>query len=178
MLTLLRCFDSFAQTAITHALSSASFPSLSCPVLSYRNAPTLYCTVLYCTALHCTAASQDERFDSQAAHALLPRLLVTPFEQLLTMCTTGLSESNRDLMAGLMADACFERLEHFVSQVLCVCRSTALHCATIYSTAHRLLCPCVSQLLFSLPSTHPDHFPLRWCLKVRRVRTRPERHLH
>ena len=153
--------------------SCSFFRILSLPVLSHPIVTHPHCTVLYCTA-----ASQDERFDSQAAHALLPRLLVTPFEQLLTMCTTGLSEGNRDLMAGLMADACFERLEHFVSQVLCVCRSTALQCATIYSTAHRLLCPCVSQLLFSLPSTHPDLIPLRWCLEVRRVRTRPERHLH
>lgn len=116
MLTLLRCSDSFALTAITHAFAFVSFLSLSYRIVSHP----------HCTVLHCIAAWQDERFDSQAAHALLPRLLVTPFEQLLTMCTTGLSEGNRDLMAGLMADACFERLEHFVSQVLCICRSNAL----------------------------------------------------
>ena len=57
----------------------------------------------------------DDKFDAQPAVGLLPRILVTPFDMLLVMCTSGLSESNKDRMVGLMADACCERLEQYVT---------------------------------------------------------------
>ena len=57
----------------------------------------------------------DEKFDAQPAVGLLPKLLVTPFEMLLSMCTSGLSEANKELMVGLLADACCERFEHYVT---------------------------------------------------------------
>lgn len=47
---------------------------------------------------------------------LLPKLLVTPFETLVAMCTSGVSETNKDLIVMLLAEACSERLEHFISQ--------------------------------------------------------------
>jgi hypothetical protein len=59
----------------------------------------------------------DERFDAQPAVGLLPKLLVTPFEMLLGMSTSGLSEGNKDLMVGLLADACCERLEQYITTV-------------------------------------------------------------
>ena len=60
---------------------------------------------------------QDDKFDNQPAHGLLPKLLLTPFEQLLLMCTKGLSDANKDIMVGLLADAYCERVEHYISQV-------------------------------------------------------------
>jgi len=59
----------------------------------------------------------DDRFDMQPALGLLPRILIAPFEAIINICTTNLSESNKDLMIGLLADACCERLEHYISQV-------------------------------------------------------------
>jgi hypothetical protein len=67
VLTLLRCFDSFAQTAITHALSSASFPSLSYPIVTHP-----HCTALYCTALHCGFAGRAVRQPSSTRLAASP----------------------------------------------------------------------------------------------------------
>lgn len=69
----------------------------------------------------------DDRFDSQPALALLPKTLVTPFETLVGVCTTTLSESNKDMVVGMLADACCERLEHFISQVGSVC----VHCRRV-----------------------------------------------
>ena len=43
---------------------------------------------------------------------------MNPFELLVSICTNNLSESNKDLMVGLLADACCERLEHYISQVI------------------------------------------------------------
>ena len=57
----------------------------------------------------------DEKFDAQPAVGLLPKLLVTPFEMLLSMCTSGLTEANKELMVGLLADACCERFEQYVT---------------------------------------------------------------
>jgi len=58
----------------------------------------------------------DAQFDQQAAASLLPRSLAQPFEALLDMSTSALSDGNRDLFVGLLAEACCERLEHFVTQ--------------------------------------------------------------
>jgi hypothetical protein len=59
----------------------------------------------------------DEKFDAQPALVLLPRSIVAPVELLLAICTTGLSDTNKDIVVGYLADAICERLEHFVSQV-------------------------------------------------------------
>lgn len=64
----------------------------------------------------------DDRFDMQPALGLIPRILVAPFEAIINICTTNLTESNKDLMIGLLADACCERLEHYISQVREQCR--------------------------------------------------------
>ena len=58
----------------------------------------------------------DEKFDQQPAVSLLPRALVLPFEALLEMLTASMTDTNRDLLVGLLADACCERVEHFVTQ--------------------------------------------------------------
>ena len=76
-----------------------------------------FITYICLTLLHYLFFLKDDRFDNQPAHGLLPRLLVTPFEQLLLMCTKGLSDANRDIMVGLLADAYCERVEHYISQV-------------------------------------------------------------
>ena len=59
----------------------------------------------------------DEKFDNQNAVGLLPRTLLIPYEMLIIMCISGLSESNKDLMVNLLAEACCERLEHFITLV-------------------------------------------------------------
>jgi hypothetical protein len=48
---------------------------------------------------------------------MLPKLLVVPFEVLISLSTANLSESNRDLMVAMMVDAYCLRLEQFISQV-------------------------------------------------------------
>lgn len=59
----------------------------------------------------------DDRFDNQPALALLPKSIVTPFEIIASICTSSLSESNKDNIVAMLADICAERLEHFISQV-------------------------------------------------------------
>ena len=59
----------------------------------------------------------DSAFDSQPALNLLPRLLTLPLETIVNICTFNLSERNKDMIVGLLADACCERLEHFITQV-------------------------------------------------------------
>jgi hypothetical protein len=58
----------------------------------------------------------DDQFEAQPAVALLPRAVTAPFDTLIDACTWSLSETNKDRMVGLLADACCERLEHFVTQ--------------------------------------------------------------
>jgi hypothetical protein len=58
----------------------------------------------------------DDRFDAQPSLNLLPKALVVPFETIISICTSNMSETNKDLMVGLLADACCERVEHFLSQ--------------------------------------------------------------
>ena len=60
----------------------------------------------------------DSTFDNQPALNLLPKLLTLPFETLIGICTHNLSEKNKDMMVGLLADACCERIEHFITQVV------------------------------------------------------------
>ena len=59
----------------------------------------------------------DNAFDAQPALNLLPRILCLPFETLVNICTHSLSERNKDMVVGMLADACCERLEHFITQV-------------------------------------------------------------
>jgi hypothetical protein len=59
----------------------------------------------------------DATFDAQPALSLLPRILCLPFETLVNICTFNLSERNKDMIVGMLADACCERLEHFITQV-------------------------------------------------------------
>jgi hypothetical protein len=59
----------------------------------------------------------DDKFDAQPALSLLPRSVVAPFETIINICTSTLSESNKDMIVGVLADVCCERLEHFVTQV-------------------------------------------------------------
>ena len=59
----------------------------------------------------------DNTFDAQPALNLLPRILCLPFETVVNICTFNLSERNKDMIVGLLADACCERLEHFITQV-------------------------------------------------------------
>lgn len=86
--------------------------------------------------------SQDDKFDNQPAHGLLPKLLLTPFEQLLLMCTKGLSDANKDIMVGLLADAYCERVEHFISQVskpLISYHAISLNVMSCYVTSYRVI---------------------------------------
>ncbi len=57
------------------------------------------------------------RFDQQASLPYFPRVITEPFEIIISIVSTGLSEENRDIMIGLLADACSERLQHFINQV-------------------------------------------------------------
>jgi hypothetical protein len=61
----------------------------------------------------------DDKFDAQPALVLLPRAVVAPVELLIAICTTSLSDNNKDMIIGHLADAVCERLEHFVTQVRC-----------------------------------------------------------
>jgi hypothetical protein len=62
----------------------------------------------------------DERdplaFEAQSALTLLPKLLTLPVETMVRITTTGLSETNRDLLIGQLADATCEQIEQFVHQ--------------------------------------------------------------
>jgi hypothetical protein len=60
---------------------------------------------------------QDSLFDAQPALNLLPRILCLPFETLVNICTFNLGERSKDMIVGMLADACCERLEHFITQV-------------------------------------------------------------
>lgn len=55
-------------------------------------------------------------FEAQSALTLLPKLLTLPLETVVRLTTTGLSDANRDLVVGYLADACCEQLEQFVHQ--------------------------------------------------------------
>ena len=58
----------------------------------------------------------DDRFESQPAVALLPRMLIVPFEAIANISTSNLSDTNKDMIIGMLADAVCERVEHFISQ--------------------------------------------------------------
>lgn len=60
--------------------------------------------------------NHDDKFESQPAVALLPRMLIIPFEAIANISTSNLSDTNKDMIIGMLADAVCERLEHFISQ--------------------------------------------------------------
>jgi COG4 transport protein len=59
----------------------------------------------------------DEQFDMQPAVAMLPKSLVTPIETMVDICTTNMSEHNKDTIVGLLANTCCEKIEQFIYQV-------------------------------------------------------------
>lgn len=59
----------------------------------------------------------DDRFDEQLAISLLPKSLVLPFETLLNILVSGLSDTNRDSLIVLLSEACCLRLEDFIHHV-------------------------------------------------------------
>ena len=64
----------------------------------------------------------DDRFDTQASVALLPRILVVQFEMIVSVCTCHLSEASKDLVVGMLAEVAAERMELFVTQVFVLWR--------------------------------------------------------
>ena len=59
---------------------------------------------------------EDEQFDMQPAVAMLPKALVHPIEQMVDICTSTMSDENKDMIVGLMANACCEKIEQFIYQ--------------------------------------------------------------
>lgn len=59
----------------------------------------------------------DELFDLQPAVSVLPKALVNPLESILDICTNAMSETNKDVTVGLLANTCSEKLEQFIYQV-------------------------------------------------------------
>jgi hypothetical protein len=54
----------------------------------------------------------------QPAVSALPKALVNPLETILDICTSTMTESNKDAIVGLLANTCSEKLEQFIYQVL------------------------------------------------------------
>ena len=60
----------------------------------------------------------DATFDNQPALNLLPRILCLPMETIINICTFNISsEGSKDMIVGMLTDACCDRLEHFINQV-------------------------------------------------------------
>lgn len=59
----------------------------------------------------------DESFDEQPAASVLPKAIVVPFESIIQISIAGLNDSNKDLLISMLAEACSERIEHFINQV-------------------------------------------------------------
>lgn len=60
---------------------------------------------------------KDTTFDQQPILILLPKILTIPFETIISMCTISLNDSIKDLIVGLLADCCSEKIEQFIQQV-------------------------------------------------------------
>ena len=58
----------------------------------------------------------DDKFESQRGLVALPIALVQVMEAIIDLCMQSLSETNRTLLIGLLAEQMAERLEHFVTQ--------------------------------------------------------------
>lgn len=60
---------------------------------------------------------KDGSFDKQPILVLLPKILTVPFETIVLLLSSGLSERNKDFLVGLLADSCSEKVEAFLNQV-------------------------------------------------------------
>ena len=60
----------------------------------------------------------DSAFDHQPALNLLPKVLTLPFETLVNISSFGMSDRNRDVVVGLLAESCCEKCEQFILQVM------------------------------------------------------------
>ena len=76
----------------------------------------------------------DQNFDQQPSLSLLPRILCLPIETLINISSHNLSERNRDMIVGMLADTCCERLEHFITQVGIVVCEVVYILYILYST--------------------------------------------
>ena len=61
--------------------------------------------------------ARDSVFDQQPILVLLPKIVTLPFETIVSMASFGLSERNKDMFVGQLADACCEKFELFINQV-------------------------------------------------------------
>ena len=59
----------------------------------------------------------DDTFDSQPSVSVLPKALLTPLETLTNICTSNMTDCNKDLVVGLLANSCCEKIEQFIYQV-------------------------------------------------------------
>lgn len=59
----------------------------------------------------------DALFDAQPALNLLPKALTLQLETVIGICTFRLSERCKDMVVGLLAEACAGRCEQFATQV-------------------------------------------------------------
>ncbi len=57
----------------------------------------------------------ETEFDTQPTLSLLPKLLTIPIDTIIGICTTGLSESNKDLMVSLLAESASDELINYIS---------------------------------------------------------------
>jgi hypothetical protein len=60
----------------------------------------------------------DEQFDSQPGVAVQPQTLLAALEILLETCTAALPEHLKDSVVGALADACCDKFERFITQVM------------------------------------------------------------
>jgi hypothetical protein len=67
----------------------------------------------------------DDKFDSQSTIGLLPKVLIVPFEAIINICISSVSESNKDVIINLLVMACCERIEHYISQVIIIISSSS-----------------------------------------------------
>ena len=59
----------------------------------------------------------DDQFDQQPSVGMLPKSLVTPIENMVDLSTSSMSENNKDIIVGLLANICCEKIEQFIYQV-------------------------------------------------------------
>lgn len=62
-------------------------------------------------------SEKDSSFDQQEILVLLPKIVTVPVETMVSLLSSGLSEKNKDLFVGSLADTCCEKLEIFINQV-------------------------------------------------------------
>ncbi len=60
----------------------------------------------------------DSIFDNQEILVLLPKIITVPVETMVNLLSSGLSEKNKDIFVGYLADTCCEKLEVFINQVI------------------------------------------------------------